>query len=149
MWKLSPDGRLDHWKAFRSSIGSMPLQQAIQECNDFWQRAPFTPFYLDYREIEKWPNPWQLIYENYYCDLAKALGIVYTLHLSAHGKHIEQEIYVCQDTTSRAQYNLVWIDQGKYVLNFVADEVVNRTQVPDGIKILFKLSSKELNLDNY
>ena len=148
MWKLSADGRLDHWKAFRSRIGSMPIEKAIQECNDFWQTAPFTPFYLDYKEIETWPNPWQLIYENYYCDLAKALGIVYTLHLCAHSRDLSMEIHVCQDPTTRAQYNLVWINEGKYVLNFVADEIVNRTQVPN-MKILFKLSSKDLNLDNY
>lgn len=149
MWKLPPNGRLDHWKTFRSKISSLDLDQAIRECNEFWQRAPFTPFYLDHREVDSWPDPWQLIYENYYCDLARALGIVYTLHLSAHGKSIEQEILVCQDTATRAQYNLVYIDQGKYVLNFITHEVVNRTQVPNSIKILVKFSSEDLKLQNY
>jgi hypothetical protein len=149
MWKLNPDGRFDHWKSFRSHIGSMDLERAIQECNDFWQRAPFTPFYLDHKEIDSWPDPWQLIYENCYCDLAKALGIVYTLHLSAHKNSVDLSIHICQDATTRAQYNLVWINQGKYVLNFITDEIVNRTQVPNSMKTLFKLSSKDLKLDNY
>jgi hypothetical protein len=149
MWKLSADGRLDHWKAFRSRISSYPFEQALVECHEFWQRAPFTPFYLDYRNKDDWPDPWQLIYENYYCDLAKALGIVYTLHLSMHGSNLDLGIHVCQDTSSRAQYNLVWINQGKYVLNFITDEIVNRTQVPSNLKILFKFSSEDLNLANY
>lgn len=149
MWKLSADGRLDHWKTFRSRISSLPLEQALDECNEFWQRAPFTPFYLDHKDLESWPNPWQLIYENYYCDLAKALAIVYTLHLCAHGNQIDLEIHGYQDTTTRAQYNLVWINQGKYVLNFNTDEIVNRTQVPNHFKTLFKFSSKDLKLDNY
>lgn len=149
MWKLTPNGRLDHWKTFRSKISSMDLNHALQECNDFWQRTPFTPFYLDYKEIDSWPDPWQLIYENCYCDLAKALGIVYTLHLSAHRNSLDLAIHICQDTTSRAQYNLVWINQGKYVLNYIGDAVVNRTQVPSNVKTLFKLSSKDLKLENY
>ena len=149
MWKLGPSGRLDHWKAFRSKISSLDLEQALQACNEFWQTAPFTPFYLDHREIQNWPDPWQLIYENYYCDLAKALGIVYTLHLSAHKNNVDLAIHICQEATSRAQYNLVWINQGKYVLNYISDTIVNRTQVSNNIKTLFKLSSKDLNLENY
>ena len=149
MWKLTPNGRLDHWKTFRSKISNMDLDHAIQECNDFWQRAPFTPFYLDYKEIDSWPDPWQLIYENCYCDLAKALGIVYTLHLSAHRNSVDLAIHICQDTASRAQYNLVWINQGKYVLNYIGDAVVNRTQVANNIKTMFKLSKEDLKLENY
>ncbi len=149
MWKLTPDGRLGHWKTFRSKIGEMSLDQAVQSVNEFWQTAPFTPFYLDHRELDSWPDPWQLIYENCYCDLAKALGIVYTLQLSAHRHNVDLAIHVCQDTTTRAQYNLVWINQGKYVLNYLDDAVVNRTQVADNIKTLIKLSSKDLKLENY
>lgn len=149
MWKLHANDRLDHWKSFRSKIGTLELEQALQECNHFWQSTPFTPFYLDYKDFTDWPDPWQLIYENCYCDLAKALGIVYTLHLSAHRNNVNLAIHICQDTKSRAQYNLVWINQGKYVLNYISDTVVNRTQVPNNIKTLFKLSSKDLKLENY
>lgn len=149
MWKLNPNDRLDHWKMFRAKISGMSLDQAIQECNDFWQRAPFTPFYLDYKEIDCWPDPWQLVYENCYCDLAKALGIVYTLQLSAHKNSVDLAIHICQNTVSRVLYNLVWINQGKYVLNYISDTVVNRTQVEHNLKTLFKLSSKDLKLENY
>jgi hypothetical protein len=149
MWKLKADDRLDHWKRFRQQIGAMPIDQALTACVDFWQRAPFTPFYLDHHAPEEWPDPWQLVYENWYCDLAKALGIVYTLHLSNHGSELELGIRVYQDTASRGQYNLVWIDSGKYVLNFNSDEIVNRTQVPKELKLLAELSSQDLKLHSY
>ena len=119
MWKLKPDDRLDRWKQFRKRLGTLPLEPALAECVDFWQKAPFTPYYLEHTDLTEWPDPWQLVYENYYCDLAKALGIVYTLHLSEHGKNLEMSIRVYRDPASRGQYNLAWIDQGKYVLNFI------------------------------
>lgn len=148
MWKLKADDRLDRWKSFRRELSKLPIEQALIQCQDFWQSAPFTPFYLDYNELDKWPDPWQLVYENYYCDIAKALGIVYTLHLCDHGPGLDLAIHVCQDTETRGQYNLVWIDDGKYVLNFIPNEIVNRN-IPNKLKTLIKLSSKDLKLSNY
>jgi len=149
MWKLKPDDRLDRWKQFRKRLGTLPLESALAECVDFWQKAPFTPYYLEHADQTNWPDPWQLVYENYYCDLAKALGIVYTLHLSEHGTNLEMSIRVYQDPLSRGQYNLAWIDQGKYVLNFISDEIVNRTQLPKELKLLTELSSQDLKLHSY
>jgi hypothetical protein len=127
----------------------MPVEQALVACAEFWQSAPFTPYYLDHANISEWPDPWQLVYENYYCDLAKVLGIVYTLHLSDHGPSLDLGIRVYLDTTTRGQYNLAWIDSGKYVLNFNLSETVNRTQVPNEFRLLAEFSSQELKLHNY
>ena len=149
MWKSQPDDRLDCWKQFRRSLNTMPLEQALQECDAFWQSAPFSPYYLDYHDSANWPDPWQLVYENYYCDLAKTLGIVYTLHLSDHGADLNLGILVCHDPETRVQYNLAWINEGKYVLNFVSGTVVNRTHVPKNFKILAQFNSQELKLNNY
>jgi hypothetical protein len=147
MWKLKPDDRLDHWKQFRRRISQLSIQQAIDECRDFWSRAPFTPYYLEYDQPETWPTPWQLIYENCYCDLAKALGIVYTIHLSDHTVDLGLRVY--QDPTNKMMYNLVWIEQGKYVLNFDSEDVVNRNTVPQELKLLCEYTSAELGLDRY
>jgi hypothetical protein len=149
MWKLKADDRLDHWKSFRRKISALPLEQALIECADFWQSAPFTPYYLDHADPDNWPDPWQLVYENYYCDIAKALGIVYTLHLSTHGPALNMGIRIYLDKETKGQYNLVWIDEGKYVLNFNPSEIVNRTQLPSELKLLAELSSQDLKLSNY
>jgi hypothetical protein len=149
MWKLQPSDRLDHWRKFRHRLSDMPLESALSECSCFWRGAPFTPFYLDHQSPESWPNPWDLVYENYYCDLAIALGIVYTLHLCDHGRELDLSIRIYQDPVSRHQYNLAWIDHGKYVLNFQDDEIVNRKQVPDKLKLLAEFTSQQMKLDNY
>jgi hypothetical protein len=149
MWKLKPDDRLDRWKQFRKRLGTLPLESALAECVDFWQKAPFTPYYLEHADQTNWPDPWQLVYENYYCDLAKALGIVYTLHLSEHGTNLEMSIRVYQDTASRGQYNLAWIDQGKYVLNLSHDEVVNTQHLQQHLALEFKYTSEDLCINKY
>ena len=63
--------------------------------------------------------------ENYYCDLARTLGILYTITLSDHRPTVEIRVYY--DPETRYNYNLVWIDQGKYVINLIEGEVVNKT----------------------
>ena len=94
MWKLSASDRLARWRDFRKSLATVPVDEAIEQTVQFWCSCPFTPFYLEARQPETWPSPWQLLDENYYCDLAKCLGIVYTLYLSDHKASIEFEIRI-------------------------------------------------------
>ena len=75
MWKLEADERIAHWRAFRLTIGGKPLEQAIEATAEFWQSCPHNPYYLDPADPTNWPSAWDLISENYYCDLAKALGM--------------------------------------------------------------------------
>jgi hypothetical protein len=45
------------------------------------------------------------------------------------------------------QYNLVYIDKGKYVLNYIHDEVVNKTHVKNNLKLVARLTTTDLNLE--
>ena len=74
---------------------------------------------------------------------------MYTLYLSDHGKELEFEIRVYIDKNTRGHYNLSWIDEGKYVLNFSPEEILNRTQLPTELKLLKSISSIDLKLDQY
>ena len=133
MWKLEAGERIARWRAFRIEIGGMPLERAIQYTAEFWQNCPHSPYYLDPNDPESWPTAWDLITENYYCDLAKCLGMLYTLYLSNHRTDMEIRIY--NDPSTTDLYNLVWIDKGKYVVNYVHDEVVNKTQLDQALKL--------------
>ena len=145
MWNQLPSDRLRFWHDFRKKISEQEIEQALKETAHLWSYAPYVAHYLTTDHIEDWPGPWELVYENYYCDLAKALGIVYTLYLSSHKLEIEIRIY--NDLSTKEQYNLVFIDKGKYVLNLVHDEVVNKTHVSKDLKLVKILSSGELGLE--
>lgn len=126
----------------------MPFETALEHVARFWNKAPFTPFYLEHDQPQNWPDPWTLIAENFYCDLAKALAIVYTLHLSDHKNHdLSLRIYRRHGTLH--QYNLVWIDNGKYVLNLESEEVVNKKSMPEDLVHIVDYSSAALGLDRY
>ena len=144
MWTLLPSERLRCWQDFRKSISQKSFEQALQDTQHLWSYAPYVAHYLTTDHVEEWPDPWELVYENYYCDLAKALGIVYTLYLSDHKPEIEIRIY--SDPSTKENYNLVWINKGKYVLNFIHDEVVNKTQVSKDLKLIKTLNIEDLKL---
>lgn len=149
MWKLPHAQRLERWKSLRTQMSGLDIQSALHSCTEFWAPAPFVPWYLDPEYPDAWPDPWTLIQENYYCSLAKALGMLYTVHLSEHGRHVNLCLrrYHRKDTDSL--YNLVWIDEGKYVLNSDDVGVLNNKHITEQYRLLIELSSEELKLDRY
>ena len=119
MWILKPDERLRDWKIFRNQISGQTLEQACSDTAHLWSYAPFVNYYIDpdrENSTSPWPDPWTLLHENYYCDVAKALGMLYTIYLSNHKPlDIELRHYQCRET--REAFNLVWLAKGKYILN--------------------------------
>jgi hypothetical protein len=146
MWKLEPNERIAHWRAFRLTVSVMPLEQALKATAEFWQNCPHNPYYLDPSDPESWPTAWELITENYYCDLAKALGMLYTIAFSTHGHDLPMEICVYNDPETGYVYNLAIFAQGKYVINFVDGEIVNIELVNKKFKLKHCYSSEVLKL---
>jgi len=149
MFKLSTDGRLNKWKNFRRYIGKLSLQSAMQETVQFWQPCPFSPFYLDQTNPQSWPDPWTLIEENYYCDLAKVLGIVYTLVLSDHRDDIEPEIHIYHNQKTKHHHHIAYFCQGKYVINLIEGEVVNKEHIIQPLALKTRYTASQLYLDQY
>ena len=146
MWTLTPSERLRSWHDFRKEINDLDLISAIQKTNHLWCYAPFVNHYLTTDQIAEWPGPWELLYENYYCDLAKALGMLYTLYLSDHKDALDMEIRIYINPDTKQIYNLVWINRGKYVLNLEYDEVVNKHYIDQRLKLKETISIEQLKL---
>jgi hypothetical protein len=146
MWKLDTGERLSCWLSFRKSLDQLSLEDAIDATAKFWKDCPFHPYYLDADKPESWPGPWDLIGENYYCDLAKALGMLYTVHYTKHGVGLESEIRVYYDTVSKYVYNLAIFSQGKYVVNFIDNKIVNIESINKKLKLKRLYTGTELRL---
>jgi len=151
MWNLKPTERLHEWKAFRNQISDLPLDQAITETAHLWSYAPYVTHYLAAESNSEWPDPWTLLHENYYCDLAKTLGMFYTLALCSHrGKAIaDLEIRVYKNIKTQDIVNTVWVNQGKYILNFTFDTIVNKTQIDENFILKYQYTEHDLQLDTY
>ena len=147
MFQLKAEDRLRSWREFRTSIESLPIEQALAQTAEFWARAPFVPYNLDPAMPQAWPDPWTLVYENSYCDVAKCLGIVYTISLTKHKTPVEFRVY--RDSKTGYEYNLAWFARGKYILNMIDGEVLNNTQFDKSLKLIKQFSEKELQLESY
>ena len=146
MWKLETSERIARWRAFRLTIGGKPLDQAIEATAEFWQNCPHNPYYLDPNDASNWPSAWDLISENCYCDIAKALGMLYTLAYSNHGHKLPMELRIYNDPETGYDYNLAVFDDGKYVINFLDSQSVNIQLVDSKFKLKRCYNSNELKL---
>jgi hypothetical protein len=149
MFKLLPKNRLSEWKSIRNKLSQAELSIAINKTQELWQCCPFTPFYLDPEKPHDWPDPWQLITENYYCDLAKCLGIIYTLHLTTHKDQLFPELRTYIDSDTRHYYHVAYLCHGKYVLNLVEGEVVNKEHINQRLKLKHLYTAVDLKLEQY
>jgi hypothetical protein len=149
MFKLNPSDRLDRWKSFRFNLNEFSIGKAIELTNELWAACPFTPFYLDPEIPDSWPDPWTLLDENYYCDLAKVLGIIYTLHLCNHGKNLKPELRIYLNTKTRHTYHIAYLCDGKYVLNLIEGEVVNKQHINQELKLKHRYTAADLKLEQY
>lgn len=149
MWNLRSEDRLREWKNFRQQINSLSFDEALVKTATLWSSAPFVLHYLDRMETKDWPSPWELLNENKYDDMAKALGMLYTLFLSDHGKNHTFSIMTAASSSSFEVYNLVLIDQGKYVLNFVPNKVINIQPLIESVSPNKIYSESDLQLSKY
>lgn len=147
MWNLRPDERLRHWRQFRTDIGALDIEKALKETSNLWSFAPYVTHYLHPDDKQEWPDPWTLVHENYYCDLAKCLGMLYTLCLSSHyGKTITQlEIRVYRNGTDI--YNTLWVNGGKYILNLEFNTIVNKSSINNDYRLQHQIPVDDLALD--
>jgi hypothetical protein len=120
MWPTTFDARLASWNQLRDHVQNLPLDSALKEVNSWWFRAPWRPYYLHWDDQPAWPDPWQLLSDNVYCDLARGLGIVYTISMLDRADMADATLVLTEDDG-----NLVQVAKEKYILNWKAEDIVN------------------------
>jgi hypothetical protein len=120
MWPLTFGERLDSWNRLRESCQHSPIKTALDTINQWWFRAPWRPYYLHWDDQPSWPDPWQLLSDNVYCDLARGLGIVYTISMLDRADMADTTLVLTEDDG-----NLVRVAKEKYILNWKAEDIVN------------------------
>jgi len=135
MWfNQSPDNRIPSWRDWRNELEKLSLSEAVNKVAQDWAKVPTVTHYLAPDRIADWPNPWQLITDNLYCDLSVALGMHYSLALLEKTEITDLRLQVYR--IPEGWLNLSSINQGKYVLNYNHGNVVNSSQL--------NISQKEL-----
>lgn len=136
MWLEHFDQRLTSWKSLRQTAAELPVDQCLTLINAWWFQSPWQAYYLHWDDRSSWPNPWELLADNVYCELARALGMLYTIVLLDRPDIADAQLV---ETT---QGNLVLVHREKYILNWDRDVCVNTNL--EYKKIKHQLSQVEL-----
>jgi hypothetical protein len=136
MWCSTFEQRLAAWTALRDRVRDLPTSDALEEINAWWQRTPWRAYHLHWDDRTDWPDPWQLLSDNVYCDLARGLGIVYTISLLDRADMADAELVLTEDGS-----NLVQVAKEKYILNWNRDSIVNNKPK---VKIIRKLKQHQI-----
>jgi hypothetical protein len=113
--------RLKIWRDLRLRTETLPVDQACVQIDRWWQQAPLVKNYLHWNDTQNWPGPWDLLSENQYCLLTRALGVCYTLLM---GEINNIQLVTATDSQAEEHY-LVLVDGSKYVLSYWPDSVLN------------------------
>jgi hypothetical protein len=128
MWKTQYQERLADWYNLRQVASSANSIHQLQLINDWWLQAPIVNRVIVWDDPTEWPNPWDLLTNSGYCELARALGIVYTLML------LDTPLYTNLKIINNGSDNLVLVDDGKYILNWAIGEMLNTHSTPITVK---------------
>jgi hypothetical protein len=121
VFDLRDNERLIEWKKFRDSLEHN--QSPLQEVADFWSMAPFVNRYLDPFDPKSWPDPWHLVLDGKFDNLAICLGMLYTLQLTQRFMHGKYEIHMSVTPEIKESLFYLSVDRS-FILNYTYKQVV-------------------------
>lgn len=127
MFNKSYEERLILWSRFRDSIedSENPLEDLI----DFYSSAPSVSIHTDPYDRTRWPNPWELLEENQYCEFCRVLAYCYSLQLTERFKQSAFEIHII--TTPEQTRYVLYVDD--WILGYEEDTIVHRSELPSNL----------------
>ncbi len=127
MFNLYRDDRIKIWRDFRDALETS--NTPLQDVAEFWSLAPFVNPYLNTQDPSEWPDPWHLILEGKYDDLAITLGMLYTLKLTQRFMDTYCEIHMSMLPNEKDPKFFLIVDQSD-VLNFEYKRSLKIHEIP-------------------
>ena len=138
VFQLNYDSRLRSWYDLRQTLQNADTKTKCLEIDKWWQSAPLVNHYLHPHEIDTWPTPWELLYDNEYCSMARALGMIYTLLLTG----VTGVDFALGKDDNNEDVALVLVDNAKYILNYWPNTVISNSL--QDFKIVTKLDTQRI-----
>ena len=101
--------RLSVWHDLRNEIehSTDPFSLLF----DFWNAVPTNSISTDPYDEKTWPDPWEMIQQNDYCEFKKILAILYTLQLTERFSEANFEIHITLDRDKSRYVYLLSVDK--------------------------------------
>jgi hypothetical protein len=138
-WYTDPETKVIEWRRFRNSLQGVDDLIDVQK---FWYSAPYKKVSQLHDENDSWPTPWTLFNNMSYCDLSKALGMFYTISLAPKLSKLPLQLNLMH-TFEGERICVVSVDNGKYILNFNKEKIINTNNIDDE----WQLTSKFVKTD--
>lgn len=138
IFQSSYETRLQHWYELRQTLQHADTKTKCIEIDNWWQRAPLVTHHIHPHDIDNWPGPWELLSENTYCEVARALGMCYTLILIG----VNDFKLVLATNEMGDDVVLVLVDSAKYILNYWPDTVISNNL--KDFKIVTELDTQKI-----
>jgi len=135
MWLQNYDDLLLEWAALRKQAADLPLEGALRLVHDWWNQAPMVSNTIHFSDSDNWPLPWDLLAQKGYCEVARCLGICYTIMLIQH-KAINS-LHMLQTDN----YTIVQVNEGQYTLNDQPDQI---TMGQSDLRVIFSFNCEDL-----
>jgi len=136
VFNLYGNDRLIEWKRIRNQLEDCDDPYFVVA--DLWSRAPFVNPYLDPKNSANWPDPWHLILDDKYDELAIALGMLYTIKLTDRFMDTVCEIHMSMSPTETVPRFFLVVDN-KQVLNFEPRTVLEVGSLPAHTNIIWSV----------
>ena len=117
--------RLRIWNQFRKSIETS--HSPIEDVLDFWRMAPLGRLATDPYDSDTWPDPWELLDDNQYCEFLQILGICYTLQLTDRFWKSRFEIHIVLDEKESNIIYLLFVDNQP--IGYYNNGVIDRKEI--------------------
>jgi hypothetical protein len=122
-FQLTYVDRLKEWRDLRNSIKTQTLEEQCVAIDRWWQQAPLVNHHFHWHDTQHWTDPWEMLSENTYCLLTRAVGMCYTLLMS---DITDVELVHVQDQQAEEHY-LVLVGVTKYVLSYWPNTVLSNS----------------------
>ena len=123
-WPREFELRLRDWNALRDQAQHLDQISALRLINQWWRQAPWCAMSLCWQDQPAWPDPWTLLQGDGFCDLARALGMSYTVIMLPG-----QDLRHCE-LRELAGRDVVTMSGARYILNWSTDVVTDMPEIP-------------------
>ena len=131
--------RLAEWSSFRQSLETS--NDPIQDVIDYYKQVPVVSIHTDPYDMSSWPDPWELVYENEYCEYCILLGMCYTFTLTARFKETHCELYTSVTAEKDPAYMCVIDD--KHILGLNHGAVTTKNKLPQNAILLWDTNNQK------
>jgi hypothetical protein len=130
MFNKKFEERLELWRQFRLSLETSPTP--LEDAIEFYSKAPLVSIQVDPYDVDRWLGPWELLYENQYCEFSKILAICYSLQLTERFMAEDFEIHIFTNNKEATTHYLLFFQEK--VIGYDWTRIIKRNELPPDLQ---------------